>query len=233
MRGMNGRLGEERTNVPLFPLYAVLFPGTLLPLHVFEPRYLRMMDRVLGTREEFGVVLIANGREVGGPAMPHEVGTLARIVRMERLEDGTMNLLVQGTQRFRIQEVTFDEPYLQARIETVPEESEESVRAYALAVKVRELWRHYEALMRHVAGIEVAGEPPPENTQELAFFVGAGVKCGLHDKQKLLSTWDITDMLAEEIHVLRRELALLRFMARTQEQENERRMGPTGYISRN
>ncbi len=220
-------------NVPLFPLYTVLFPGMLLPLRVFEPRYLRMMDRVLNTREEMGIVLIAQGREVGGTAVPHEVGTLGRIVRMERLEDGTMHVIVQGTRRFRIRELNRREPYLQARVEVAPERREDSVRAYALSLKVRELWDRYAALMRDVAGMDLAADAPPEEATDLAFFVAAGLQAGLEDRQRLLTRWQVADMLAEEIRILRREISLLRYMERTQESENERRMGPTGYLGRN
>lgn len=227
-----GRM-ETLENVPLFPLYTVLFPGMLLPLHVFEPRYLRMMDRVLNTREEVGIVLIAEGKEVGGPATPHEVGTLSRVVRMERLEDGTMNVLVRGTRRFRIREIDRGEPYLQARVEVVREKREDSVRAYALSLKVRELWAHYSTLMRDVAGIDFTEEPAPEDPTDLAFFVAAGLRSGLEDRQRLLTRWQVADMLAEEIRVLRREISLLKYMARTQNQEDELRMGPTGYLSRN
>ncbi len=220
-------------NVPLFPLYTVLFPGMLLPLRVFEPRYLRMMDRVLNTREELGIVLIARGKEVGGPAVPHEVGTLGRVVHMERLEDGTMHVVVHGTRRFHIRELNREEPYLQARVEVVGEAREDSVRAYALSFKVQELWRQYSTLLRDVAGMDLTREPPPEEPTDLAFFVAAGLQSGLEEKQRLLTRWQVTDMLAEEVRVLRREISLLHYMARTQQAEDERRMGPTGYLSRN
>lgn len=220
-------------NVPLFPVYTVLFPGMLLPLRVFEPRYLRMMDRVLNTREEVGIVLIAEGKEVGGPAIPHEVGTLSRVVRMERMPDGTMDVVVHGTRRFRIHELDRSEPYLQARVEVMSEPREDSVRAYALAMKVQELWDRYSRLMRDVAGIDMTEERPPDDPTDLAFFVAAGLRAGLHDRQHLLTRWRVTDMLAEEIQILHQEISLLTYMARTQAVENERRLGPTGYLSRN
>lgn len=224
---------EIRRRVPLFPLYAVLFPGATLPLHVFEPRYLEMIQRVLQTREEFGVVLIAEGKEVGGPAVPHDVGTLARIVRMERLQDDTIKLRVMGTRRFRIQNLFREQPYMEADIELIREQDDASVRAYALQVKVEDLWQEYVRAVRDVVGIEVGRGEKPHTALEWAFYVGAGLMCSLRDKQRLLSTWDVADMLAQEIRLLYRELGLLRYMAATQRQEEERRLGPTGYISRN
>lgn len=226
-------MSEIREKVPIFPLYTVLFPGATLPLHIFESRYLEMMQRVLETREEIGIALIAEGKEVGGPARPYDVGTLARVVRMERLEDGTLNVRVLGTRRFRVRRLYDPAPYLQGDVEVVQEPTSDSVRAYALSVKVQDLWQQYTAMMRRIVGVEVGRGERPQTALEWAFYVGAGLMCGLKDKQRLLSTWDVADMLAQEIVLLYRELALLRFMAETQQREEERRLGPTGYISRN
>ncbi len=224
---------EIRHDVPLFPLYTVLFPGMMLPLRVFEPRYLRMFDRILNTREEFGVVLIAQGPEVGGEAIPHEVGTLARVVRMERTNEGSLHIMAQGTRRFRVQELNRREPYLQARIEIVGEHWDETPRTYALSLKVRELWNRYVSRLKETTGIDLSTQEMPNQAPDIAFFVASSLRTGTRDRQRLLTRWDIADMLAEEILILRRELSLLRFIERTQEEENEKRMGPTGYLSRN
>ena len=71
-------------NIPLFPLGTVLFPKQYLPLHIFEDRYKQMIGECLRDQSQFGVVLIRAGREAGGPAIPFETGTTARIVDMER-----------------------------------------------------------------------------------------------------------------------------------------------------
>ena len=78
---------ERRATIlelPIFPLGTVLFPGMPLPLHIFEERYKRMIGRCLDGDRAFGVTLLKSGREVGGPAIPHEVGTIARIVQAGR-----------------------------------------------------------------------------------------------------------------------------------------------------
>ena len=74
--------------IPLFPLQAVLFPGGFLPLRIFEPRYRTMIKFCLENESEFGVVLIKEGEEVGETATPYEVGTAARILHVENLDDG-------------------------------------------------------------------------------------------------------------------------------------------------
>src|SRR5437588_780370 len=83
--------------LPLFPLNAVLFPHMPLPLHVFEPRYRQMIADCLEEGHSFGVVAIREGSETG-PTTPYDVGTLAKIVHIDRLEDGRMNLLVAEKQ---------------------------------------------------------------------------------------------------------------------------------------
>jgi Lon protease-like protein len=88
--------------VPIFPLNAVLFPGGLLPLRVFEVRYVDMTRDRLKHDEPFGVCLIREGSEVGAPAVPEKIGCLARILDWDMREQGILNLKTRGEQRFRI-----------------------------------------------------------------------------------------------------------------------------------
>ena len=86
----------------LFPLHTVLFPGGLLPLRVFEPRYLDMVGRCMRESAEFGVVLIVSGEEAGAVAELAAIGTSARIVDFSRLPDGLLGLMCRGSRRFRL-----------------------------------------------------------------------------------------------------------------------------------
>ena len=88
--------------LPLFPLHTVLFPGGLLPLRVFEPRYLDMVGRALRESTDFGVVLIVSGEEAGAVAELAAIGTSARIVDFSRLPDGLLGLMCRGSRRFRL-----------------------------------------------------------------------------------------------------------------------------------
>ncbi len=91
--------------LPLFPLNTVLFPGGPLRLRIFEPRYLEMVSRCLREDSGFGVALIVTGREAGGPAQTVQIGTLARIVDFEQLDDGLLGITARGERRFRIMHV--------------------------------------------------------------------------------------------------------------------------------
>src|SRR5437879_3259043 len=94
----------ESLRVPIFPLNTVLFPGGLLPLRVFEARYMDMTRECLKRNEPFGVCLIQQGAEVGAPAVPEGVGCLAKIQECDMQQQGILNLKTRGSQRFRILE---------------------------------------------------------------------------------------------------------------------------------
>jgi uncharacterized protein len=91
-------------DVPLFPLNTVLFPGGRLPLRIFEQRYMDMAKACLKDNSPFGVCLIVDGKEVGEPAVPADVGTLARIATWDMPQLGVLQVVAVGAQRFRIKE---------------------------------------------------------------------------------------------------------------------------------
>jgi Lon protease-like protein len=95
---------NDTARLPLFPLKTVLFPGGLLPLRVFEPRYMDMVSRCMREASGFGVCLIAAGEEVGEAAVPHAVGTEARIEKWDMNQAGVLQILVRGQRRFRIED---------------------------------------------------------------------------------------------------------------------------------
>lgn len=138
--------------VALFPLHTVLFPGGVLPLRVFEQRYVRMTTACMRNDEPFGVCLIRDGAEVGAPALPHGVGCLARIVQWDMPQLGMLNLLVRGERRFRaIDRHVEDDGLAQCEFELLREEDE---------VRVSEEHAVYGRLLRSIveegAGAQVS-----------------------------------------------------------------------------
>lgn len=91
------------TELPLFPLSSVLFPGGTLGLRIFEPRYLDLVKRCGRSGEGFGICLILEGREAGAPATPVALGTEAAIVDFAMTDDGLLGLTVQGRRRFHVE----------------------------------------------------------------------------------------------------------------------------------
>jgi Lon protease-like protein len=90
------------TDIPLFPLSTVLFPGALLPLRIFEQRYLEMAKNCLRASTPFGVCLIREGSEVGTPATHEDLGCLAHIAQWDMQQLGLLQLVAQGGERFRV-----------------------------------------------------------------------------------------------------------------------------------
>ncbi len=115
-------------NVPIFPLNTVLFPGGLLPLRVFEARYMDMTRDCMKRDQPFGVCLIREGSEVGAPAVPEEVGCLASILEWDMQQQGILNIKTRGGQRFRIvARRTGEQGLTSADIELIPAEQSAAV----------------------------------------------------------------------------------------------------------
>ena len=107
--------------VPLFPLNTVLFPNGVLPLRVFETRYVDMVRACMKQDTPFGVVAIRSGNEIGEAAEPYSVGTLAHITEWDMPELGVLLLNTRGGERFRIIETrTLPSQLIEARIDTMP-----------------------------------------------------------------------------------------------------------------
>lgn len=114
--------------IPLFPLNTVLFPGGVLPLRIFEPRYLDMVSKCLRTETGIGVILIKEGSEVGDAAEPHDLGTMTSICYWTKRKDGLLGVTLKGEQRFRIISHSVEANQLiTAEVELLPAEAETQV----------------------------------------------------------------------------------------------------------
>ncbi len=200
--------------IPLFPLHVVLFPGMMLPLHIFEERYREMIKACLEGDPRFVVALIREGREVGGRATVHEVGTVARIVSVSSLEDGRMDISVLGVQRARILRVDEQMPFLRADVDLLAHADEDRERLRGAASRVLGLLEQYYARMgiEYEIDPEVAAQP-----QGLSYVAGV---LGLPDERK--------QRLLEEPSGLRRLSAVERFL--TEELQYVERLGPTRIV---
>ncbi len=230
---MQGEGVHLREHVPILATQDVLFPNMLLPLHLRESDQLHIIDRVLNTREELGVLPQGTRSRRRTRVGPRRMGTLARVVRMERLPDRTVHIVLQGTQRFRLWELHREDPYPEGTVEPLDDAPRNPLRAEALASRVRELWDTYTRAMHDVIGINMRPVTIPDSVRHLAYFVAAGLHVDAEELYTLLELTSVEDILAYEVALLRKELWILDFMGRTQAEENERRLGPTGFLSRN
>ena len=162
------------SDIPLFPLNVVLMPGAPLPLHIFEDRYKQMVNECMEQESEFGMVF---ADESG----TREVGCTARIVELvERYEDGRMLILVEGSRRFRLNNVLTGKPYYMGEIDFFEEEAEEDVNALAEEC-ITLLERVVEAATEGSVGIEI--EPPYRN---LSFAIAGRVEFEPDTRQQIL-----------------------------------------------
>lgn len=186
----------------LFPLHTVLFPGQSLALQVFEERYRALVAECLETGEDFGVVLIKDGPEVGGTAMPHRVGTTARIQRLSPTRDGRLALRAVGVRRFRILETLDDRPYLGALVEYPVDEAAEVPED--LLEETRSRYRKLQHLRDTIANEYHREVEVPEGAGALADAVG-GVARGFASErvlQRMLATLDVRKRLEQASEVL-------------------------------
>jgi len=197
--------------LPLFPLNVVLFPHMPLPLHIFEPRYRRMIADCLEEGHSFGVVAIREGSETG-PSTPHDVGTLAKIVRIDRLEDGRMNLLVTGASRFTIVGTADDRPYLRGQIRIMPEAGDDLDAAAKLMETTAITFRQYSTLLRELVGQLPDDAEPPMEPELLSYLIAAALNLQVPEKQSLLAEPRTDTRLLLELRMLRKEIVLLKEM---------------------
>ena len=181
---------DELSELALFPLNLVLFPGMRLPLHIFEERYKAMIGACIEGEEPFGVLLIKEGRESGEPAEPVQVGTTARITQVNRLEEGRLNILTQGERRFELVEVIQTRPHMVGLVRYLEEESGEVLEP--LLVEIRE---EFATFLKHLA--TVAGgwnsrvelpEEPLQLAAEVIASLSSSIEVPTEVRQRLLET---------------------------------------------
>ena len=172
--------------VPLFPLNLVLFPGMVLPLRIFEPRYRLMMRRLLDGDRQFGVVLIKEGEEVGGSAVPHAVGTIAEISQYEVQEDGQILLVCVGLRRFRIEREVEGEPYQQAAVEILDEGDPAAPMPAGLLERANELLDTYLEALASVSNLSVTLPDEPLSPIDMSYLMAATLQVDNPDKQAIL-----------------------------------------------
>jgi len=202
--------------IPLFPLKTVLFPGMLLPIHVFEQRYLDMIAALQAEGHAFGVVLIKEGQEVVGPALPHAVGTAAHVIRAERGDDGSLNIMVVGRDRFRITEIVQERPHMIGVAETYPLLRIQDPQIVRLVRQVKQDLTAYMELLGRASGTLIQVEQLPDEPEILAWVIGVALQISYAERQRLLECPDLPTLLSKELELLSVEQKLLRFMAGTQ-----------------
>jgi Lon protease-like protein len=199
--------------LPLFPLSTVLYPGLVMPLHIFEPRYRTLIEDITAERSAdrraFGVVAIKHGRETGAENVDalYPMGCTARLRRVNERADGTYDITVVGTDRFVLMAVDRTGPYLVGLVDPV----EDSVGDVPedLPDRVARAFRDYLDVV--LDGGEVVNDLPTD-AGTLSYLVAATMALPLPERQRLLELPDVVARLRAELELLHRETSLVRVL---------------------
>ena len=191
--------------LPLFPLNLVLFPGMRLPLHIFEERYKTMITNCIERKTPFGVLLIKEGLEAGGPAEPFRIGTTARITQNTQLEGGKLNILTIGEKRFELVDVVSSTPFMIGNIRFLREEQGEV--SEHLLIEIREEYATFLKQLATVAGgwnrtIEV---PTDSSTlaRDVIATMASSIELSTSLRQEILEDPQVTSRLERLLPLLK------------------------------
>ena len=206
--------------IPILPLRGVVvFPQTAVPLTIGQPRSINLVDDVVAGNRLVGLVAARNPElETPGPEDLYNIGTLATVHRLLRAPDGTIRLLVQGTERFRIVEFIQTEPYLMARIERIPEVVEEGLEMEALARNAREQFTAIADLIPSFPRELVASITSIDSPLQTVYAIANFQRIELSDAQELLGLDSTAEKLRKLVNFLVRETAVLQIGQKIQEE---------------
>lgn len=195
--------------IPLFPLNVVLFPGMVLPLHIFEPRYRQMIADCQQQELEFGVVLV-QPESTFLREEPYAIGTMAAIRDLDRMEDGRLNIIAMGTRRFRILSQHRKKPYLSGLVEFYEDVSEPFDDLLSTDKQARSLFADYiDLLLKAANEKDVKAELPPD-PEALSYFIAYFLDLEREQQQHFLELTSTLQRLKEEVAILRHEVPFLR-----------------------
>jgi Lon protease-like protein len=205
--------------LPLFPLGSVLYPGLLLPLHIFEDRYRQLVRDLLDEPEprRFGVIAIREGSETGADNVSalYQIGCTATVRRVSERDDGRFDLVTIGAQRFRLTEVDHSRPYLQGEVDFLPEETGDEAAADLAVQSVQRAFRTYIDALTARGVTQVSVPDLPSEPISLSYLVAASIIADLQDRQVLLAEPDALRRLTAERTLLSRETVMLRTLTST------------------
>ena len=162
--------------------------------------------------------------------MPHRIGTLAKIAKVEQLPDGHMNITAVGMERFHIEKLHQDHTYLTATVKMMPTVNGSTKPAMALAHRIRPRIYEYVDLIARVNNTDLRLDRLPEDPVSLSMLVAIALQANPEQKQKLLALSSVPDMLAYEFNTLGHEVMMLRYMAETQTDVQMMIGGMTGAV---
>ncbi len=210
----NGEKNEEQKFpdiIPILPLRGVVvYPNTAVPLTVGQARSIRLVDDVVGGDKLVGLVAALDPeKETPGPNELYQIGTIATVHRLLRAPDGTVRLLVQGIERFRLGEFVAEEPYLKAHIHLLPETDEDNLETNALARNARDQFQQITQMIPSFPDELVGSITSLEDPLQTAYTIANFQRINLKDAQEILELDSVYEKLKKLIGLLVRESEVL------------------------
>ncbi|HNA98313.1 MAG TPA: LON peptidase substrate-binding domain-containing protein [Marmoricola sp.] len=199
---------------PIFPLNTVVFPGMVLPLHIFEARYRHMMRDLMSLPEpeqrRFVVLAIRDGYEVGefGSQSLYSTGTLVQLGDTQQNPDGSLDIEVRAIARARVATTQTGSDYLRGNTEIIPEST--ATPPAELVNEAKALFQRYQGQVHALSGFALYREPMPVSAVELSFTLATSALLPLPHKQCLLEESDVAQRLRLWGDYITEELAAMR-----------------------
>ncbi len=219
---------QEKTMVvpdilPLLPLKdTIVYPLTVYPLVIGKEKSIRLVNEVTVGDKILGLTAQKKAElEVTGMADIYSIGTMARILQMVKVPDGTLRVLVQGIERISIGELSQTEPYFKARVKAMPENTEKSVSLEALMRGVSEVFQKMVSLTPNMPEELSGAALNIEDPRQLAYLIATNIRLELPQRQEILETESVHDKLAKLMQYLNREVEVLELGRKIQGQAKD------------
>lgn len=192
----------------LFPLQMVLFPGIRVPLHIFEERYKLMINECVDKQEPFGIILSSDS---GAPVpVEVEIGTSALVTEVEKLEEGRMNIVVEGGRRFRVRSYQTDRPYLGAEVDFLDPDITPDIRQSGLVDELSVIFSDYVEKLVLLSGNKLQELYLPDDVELLSSVVASVLAVNMNERQEMLEELDMERLLARQLDIIQKQLPLLK-----------------------
>ncbi len=214
---------ETPGELPILPIReSVLYPKMILPFMVSQERLIKLIDAALVSNKMIGIMAIKNKETTDvKPGDLHQVGCAAYILKMLKMPNNSIRLLIQGISRIRLTEFTQEEPYLRAKVTTLQDYGEKTTEAQALMVGVKGIFQKFVEMAPNLPAELAIMAVNLDDPGVLADLIASTLNIPLEDKQDILETLEVKERLAKVNVLLNKELSVMELGSKIQSEVRE------------
>ena len=215
--GEFGKIPDIPDELPLLPVANILiFPYVVAPLVITDERRMAMVNEALSDRKIVGLFAVESSEDEDEPPNLYKIGTAVLILKMFRISDGNMGLMIQGLSRIHLQGITQTEPFLKGKVSTIPEDSTQSVKIEALVREVIDIFQQIVSISPFIPDELGSAVTNVDNPGRLADLIASNLRIGITERQAILETLNVEDRLIKLLTFLTKELELLKLGSKIQ-----------------